>query len=33
LQHNNSTVIELHKLKSQDLAIFVDSTYSRIEKS
>ena len=34
LEHNNTTVIELHKLKRQeDLAVFVDSTYSRIEKS
>jgi hypothetical protein len=33
LQHNNSTVIELHQLKREDLAIFVDGTYSRIEKS
>lgn len=33
LQHNNDSVRELHKLKENDLAIFADATYCRLEKS
>ena len=33
LKHNNKTTIELHELKEDELAIVVDGTYTRIEKS
>jgi hypothetical protein len=33
IQHNHDTVKELHQLKNDDLAIFADATYCRIEKS
>jgi hypothetical protein len=33
IQHNHETVVELHKLKNDELAVFADATYCRIEKS
>ncbi len=33
IQHNHATVIELHKMAKDELAIFADATYCRIEKS
>jgi hypothetical protein len=33
LQHNHETVVELHQMEKDDLAIFADATYCRIEKS
>ncbi len=33
LKHNNVSTIELHQLKADELAIFADATYCRIEKS
>jgi hypothetical protein len=33
IQHNNESTNELLQLKSTDLAVFVDGTYTRLEKS
>jgi hypothetical protein len=33
IRHNNSTTKELFQLKNTDLAIFVDGTYAKLEKS
>lgn len=33
VKHNNATVTILHELKKHDLAVIVDSTYTRLEKS
>jgi hypothetical protein len=33
LKHNHETVVELHELDKEELAIFADATYCRIEKS
>jgi hypothetical protein len=33
LKHNNVTTSELHSMKEDQLAVFVDGTYNRLEKS